>query len=146
MIKAIAHICISAKDLHETEMFYCDCLGLSKKFDFVQDGKVFGYYLQINESNFIEVFGAGAVSSETEPLVKHFCLEVDDLGKAIETIRECGVTITDKKLECDNSWQAWLTDPNGIKIELHEFVGFFFFQNFTPVYFPNLFHAFINFS
>ena len=121
MIKAIAHICISTKDLHETEMFYCECLGLSKKFHFVRDGNVFGYYLQINESNFIEVFKADTVSSETKPLVKHFCLEVDDIDKTIKEIRDCGVTITDKKMGRDNSWQAWLTDPNGVRIELHQY-------------------------
>ena len=121
MIKAIAHICISTKDLDETERFYCSCLGLSKKFDFIRDGKVFGYYLQINDNNFIEVFQTDANSSEEEPQVKHFCLEVDDIDKTIEKINNCGVSITDKKIGCDNSWQAWLTDPNGIKIELHQY-------------------------
>ena len=120
MIKAIAHICISAKDLDETEKFYCGGLGLSKKFNFIRDGKVFGYYLQINETNYIEVFQTDAISSEDQPRVKHFCLEVDDIDKAIETIRSRGIDISDKKMGCDN-WQAWLTDPNGIKIELHQY-------------------------
>ena len=121
MIKAIAHICISTKDLDETENFYCSCLGLSKKFDFIRDGKVFGYYLQINDNNFIEVFQTGANSSEEEPQIKHFCLEVDDIDKTIEEVRNCSVNITDKEMGGDNSWQAWLTDPNGIKIELHQY-------------------------
>ena len=121
MIKAIAHICISTKSLDETEKFYCSCLGLSKKFNFIKDGKVFGYYLQINEYNSIEVFQAEANSSEKEPQVKHFCLEVDDIDKTIEEIRSCGISITDKKMGCDNSLQAWLTDPNGINIEFHQY-------------------------
>ena len=121
MIKAIAHICISTKDLNKTEQFYCSCLGLSKKFNFIREGKVIGYYLQINESNFIEVFNTDTNSSEEEPQIKHFCLEVEDLDKAIEKIRECGVSITDKKMGADNSWQAWLADPNGVKIELHQY-------------------------
>jgi glyoxylase I family protein len=121
MIKAMAHICISTKNLNETENFYCSCLGLTKKFDFIRDGKVFGYYLQINKNNFIEVFQTDANSSEEEPQVKHFCLEVDNIDTTIEEIRKCGVDITDKKKGCDNSWQAWLADPNGIKIELHQY-------------------------
>jgi glyoxylase I family protein len=120
MIKAIAHICISTTDLEKTEKFYC-CLGLSKKFNFIREGKVFGYYLQINASNFIEIFEADRISSEKEPQVKHFCLEVDDIDKTIEEIRNRGVSITDKKMGDDNSFQAWLTDPNGIKIELHQY-------------------------
>jgi len=121
MIKAMAHICVSTKDLDKTEKFYCSCLGLAKKFSFIRDGKVFGYYLQINEHNFIEFFQADAVSSEDKPKVMHFCLEVDDIDKAIKEIRNCGVSITDKKTGSDNSWQAWLTDPNGINIELHQY-------------------------
>ena len=121
MIKALAHICISTNSLDETEKFYCSCLGLSKKFNFIRDGKVFGYYLQINESNFIEVFLADANSSEKEPQVRHFCLEVDDIDKTIEEIRNCGVSVTDKEMGLDNSWQAWITDPNGIEIELHQY-------------------------
>ena len=121
MIKALAHICISTTSLDETEKFYCSCLGLSKKFNFIRDNKVFGYYLQINESNFIEVFLDDADSSEKESQVKHFCLEVDDIDKAIEKIRNCGIDVTDKEIGLDNSWQVWITDPNGVKIELHQY-------------------------
>lgn len=123
MIKALAHICISTKDLDETEKFYCSCLGLSKKFNFIRDGKVFGYYLQINANNFIEVFLDDANSSEKEPSIKHFCLEVDDIDKAIVEIRNCGIDVTDKEIGLDNSWQVWITDPNGVKIELHQYTA-----------------------
>lgn len=122
-IKAMAHICISTKDLQETEKFYCSCLGLSKKFNFIRDGKVFGYYLQINDDNFIEVFQADEDSSEKESQIKHFCLQVDDIDKTIEEIGNSGVSVTDKTMGDDNSWQAWLTDPNGIKIELHQYTN-----------------------
>ena len=121
MIKAIAHICIRAKDLNKTERFYCGGLGLRKKFRFLRDGVIAGFYLEVNEHNFIEVFETDAVSSEEKPAVMHFCLEVDNIDATIEAIRKNGVPITDKKQGCDNSWQAWLTDPNGIKIELHEY-------------------------
>ena len=121
MIKAVAHICISTKDLDATEKFYCSGLGLTKKFNFIRNNETAGYYLQINENNYIEVFLTDTLSSEKEPQIKHFCLEVDDIDKAIEKIREYGIDITDKKKGCDKSWQAWLTDPNGIKIELHEY-------------------------
>ena len=122
MIKAIAHICIATKDLNKTERFYCDYLGLSKKFDFIQQGKRRGFYLQVNEHNFIEVFRTDAeTSDEKEPRIWHFCLEVDNIDKAIEDIRKQGVSIPDKEMGADNAWQTWLTDPNGVKIELHQY-------------------------
>ena len=121
MIKAMAHICIFTKNLDETEKFCCSCLGLSKKFNFIRDDKVFGFYLQINESNFIEVYQTDSDLSESEPKVHHFCLEVDDIDKTIEEIRSCGVSVTDKEMGADSSWKAWLADPNGIGIELHQY-------------------------
>lgn len=121
MIKMIAHVCISAKNLDETERFYCSCLGLARKFSFIRDGEVYGYYLQVNENNFIEVFRSDAVSSEEMPLIRHFCLEVDNLDRAIEQIKRFGVDTSEKKLKCDNTWQIWTTDPNGIKVELQEY-------------------------
>ncbi len=59
MIKCLAHICIESDDLKKTEWFYCDVLGCTKKFEFIKDGAPFGFYLQISESNYIEVFKSG---------------------------------------------------------------------------------------
>lgn len=123
MIKAIAHICISAKDLSETEKFYCSVLGLKKKFNFIKNGKVFGFYLQINESNFIEVFQTDLISKDEKPMIKHFCLEVEKIDNAIAKLQSSGIELTNKKRGCDKSWQVWFTDPNGISIELHEYTN-----------------------
>ncbi|OGV68596.1 MAG: hypothetical protein A3K19_11515 [Lentisphaerae bacterium RIFOXYB12_FULL_65_16] len=29
-------------------------------------------------------------------------------------------TVTDKKLGADQSWQFWVTDPGGVRIEFHQ--------------------------
>lgn len=121
MIKALAHLCISTNDLAATERFYGSCLGLTKKFKFIREGKIIGYYFQINENTFIEVFQTDINASDQEPQVMHFCLEVNHIDTAIETLRNRGIRVTDKKLGSDHSWQAWLADPNGVKIELHQY-------------------------
>jgi hypothetical protein len=33
-------------------------------------------------------------------------------------VRTKGIEITDKRLACDDTWQAWTADPSGVKIEL----------------------------
>ena len=33
--------------------------------------------------------------------------------------RAQGVEVSDAKLGGDNAWQAWITDPDGNRIELH---------------------------
>ena len=36
-------------------------------------------------------------------------------------LRAAGVEVTDSKLGFDKSWQAWLTDPDDNRIELHQY-------------------------
>jgi len=50
---------------------------------------------------------------------KHFCLEVDNLEDTVKHLRTNNVEVTDIKLGKDNSYQSWMEDPDGNKIELH---------------------------
>jgi len=56
MFKRLAHVCIGAINLAETEHFYIDLLGMDKAFDFYRDDRQIGFYLRAGESTFIEVF------------------------------------------------------------------------------------------
>lgn len=124
MITALAHICIGADDLEKTRWFYCDVLGFDKKFDFIKDGELFGFYLQISDNNFIEVFRNGADAPEAgRQRIKHFCLETDDIDAIKARIEDHGLETRPKKLGADNSWQFWCTDPNGIDMEFHQYTA-----------------------
>lgn len=118
MIKQIAHICINTSDLRETERFYGEALGLEKKFEFVRHDAPFGFYLDLGNGTFIEVF-----RGETAPEgnIRHVAIQVEDLGGLVQRIRDCGYDVTDPKMGADHSWQAWVTDPNGVRIEFHEY-------------------------
>jgi glyoxylase I family protein len=48
---------------------------------------------------------------------------VEDIDAAIAHIRMKGVAVTPKKLACEDTFQAWISDPNGVKIELFEYTG-----------------------
>jgi catechol 2,3-dioxygenase-like lactoylglutathione lyase family enzyme len=124
MIKQLAHVCIGAKNLAETEQFYCNVLGLEKKFVFDKAGKEVGFYLALGGNSFIEVFAdseASEANKEQRPLLKHFCLEVEDIDTVISAVRDKGWMISDKKFGLDNAWQAWINDPSGVAIELHQY-------------------------
>ena len=121
MITGMAHVCISATDIAKAEDFYCRVLGLEKQFSFIRDGRTFGFYLTLPDGTFIEVFeGAGASASE-KPLMKHICLRVEDIDEFIAVVRARGVEVSDKELGGDKSWQAWLEDPSGVAIEIHQY-------------------------
>ncbi len=121
MIKQLAHVNLVTHDLAAAEHFYCDILGLEKAFDFYRNDALFGFYLKLDQLTFIEIFLQKDPVITENLVIRHLCLEVEDLDGAIATIRERGWEITDKKRGSDQSWQSWITDPSGVRIELMQY-------------------------
>ena len=118
MIKRLSHICIHTKNLAETERFYCEILGLEKGFIFMKDDALFGFYIKLGNDSFIEVFKGdpGAVGN-----INHIAIETNDIDQVITKLRSNGFDATDKKLGGDHTWQSWTEDPNGVRIEFHQY-------------------------
>ncbi len=122
MIVGLAHICFTVSNLEESIAFYKDKLGFSPAFDFINEkGEKFGVYLHIGERNFIELFVSKPEPPDQKQSYRHFCLEVDDIQTTVSKIRSNGVEVSDIKMGGDHSWQAWLSDPDGNRIELHQY-------------------------
>ena len=118
MIKHLAHVCIHSTDLNETARFYFEGLGLERGFEFSKDNALFGYYINLGENTFIEVFKG---EPGVEGNIRHLAIEVDDMDETILRLRKHGYEVGDKTLGADHSWQAWTADPDGVKIEFHEY-------------------------
>ncbi len=84
----------------------------------MKDDALFGYYIKLGNDSFIEVFKGdpGAAGN-----IDHLAIETDDINQVISTLRSNGFDATDKKLGVDKSWQSWTEDPNGVKIEFHQY-------------------------
>ena len=119
-VTAIAHVCISCKDLEKTREFYCDVLGLKKVFDFVKHKENAGFYLKISDRNFLEFFEDPNDYADNSPL-RHLCFETKDIKLLRAHVIEKGVEVTDIVKGGDQSFQFWVKDPNGINIEFHEY-------------------------
>jgi len=120
-VKQLAHACIFAGDLAETRDFYRDVLGMEVVFNFTRNGDWFGFYLGAGGRSHVEVFRKAEASYSDRNQINHFCLEVASIEAAVAHIRGLGVDVTDPKLAIDDTWQAWITDPNGVRIELFEY-------------------------
>ena len=120
-IRQVAHVCIFAHDLTATERFYREVLGLEKAFDFKRGEDWIGFYLALGGRSFIEVFRKAEARFADTDQINHICLETEDLDGLIAHVRAEGITITDKKLGADGTWQAWTADPNGVKLEIFEY-------------------------
>ncbi len=123
--KQVAHVCVLAHDLNAAEHFYCTILGLTKSFEFTRANGKIGFYLTVGERTFIEVFTNPKAPFENQGQVDHFCLEVASLDRALAVLRQHNIEIRDgnKKLGVDQTWQAWIKDPSGTKIELFEYTA-----------------------
>lgn len=122
MVKALAHVCFTVRNLEESVAFYCEKLGLAPAFDFINDkGERFGVYLNVGGRSFVELFQGEAAEAPAHPSYRHFCLEVEDIEAVVAVLRAKGVAVSAPKMGSDHSWQAWLADPDGNRIELHAY-------------------------
>jgi len=122
MIRTLAHLCLHVRDLDASLAFYRDALGLPVAFEFHNDaGERFGLYLHAGGRTFLELFQSEHEPDDQKRSYRHFCLEVDSVAEMVELLRSSGIEASDPKLGNDQSWQAWITDPDGNRIELHEY-------------------------
>lgn len=132
MFRRLSHVCLITHQLERQIAYYRDKLGFTVQFRFHDEraGGEFGAYLACGDTTFIEIFdqkGAAAVwGGDTSPLTRgnqysHFCLEVTGLEDLCDLLEGRGLTVSPIKTGIDYSAQAWLTDPDGNRIELMEF-------------------------
>ncbi|MBD3181108.1 VOC family protein [Candidatus Poribacteria bacterium] len=124
MITGLAHVCFTVSDLEKSIDYYQNKLGFSHAFSFInEEGKKFGVYLHIGGRNFIELFQGNLDDSAKGQSYRHICLEVDDIDITVKELKSRGVEVSDPKMGSDHSWQAWLTDPDSNRIELHQYTS-----------------------
>lgn len=122
MFKRIAHVCLNVRDL-KVSIDYYTRLGFSVKFMFTRKGKDYGAYLEIAPQTFIEMFEGLQGGAAADGGIMHFCLETDDLDLLMQKLTAANVPYTPKKIGCDNTWQIWLTDPDGNSFEVHQYTS-----------------------
>ena len=119
MIKGLSHVCFVVKDLERSIAFYTETLSLRHAFDFTRDdGTRSGAYLHFGERTFLELFQGEP--AEGGGAFRHICVEVDSMERAVAELRARGADVSDPKTGSDGNPQAWLSDPDGNRIELHE--------------------------
>ena len=123
MITGIAHLAVNAKDMKKSLDFYTRVLGFTKAFslEHPQTGEPWIEYLQAG-NQFIELFYNGTEDNVWRSSLRgfnHLCLQVDDIHSTVNMIEKSGYAMDRKVTEGrDKNLQAWLTDPDGIRIEL----------------------------
>ncbi|MHB1293698.1 MAG: VOC family protein [Anaerolineae bacterium] len=122
-VKGLSHVCFTVADVERSLEFYEGVLGLQHAFDFCRDdGTRFGAYVYLGNRTFLELFArkAGSDAPAMSHSFQHICIEVADMDDAVAAFRSRGAEVSDCKMGGDGNPQAWLADPDGNRIELHE--------------------------
>jgi catechol 2,3-dioxygenase-like lactoylglutathione lyase family enzyme len=110
---AVHHVSINVNDVEAALAFYCDTLGLVQR----PDRPDFGFGGAWLDAGGHQVH---LIEGTTPPgHGQHFALLVDRLDKTVADLRDRGVEVTDPRPVGSNR-QAFLSDPAGNLIELHE--------------------------
>jgi lactoylglutathione lyase len=124
MVTGIAHLALTVKDMERSLDFYTRVLGFKKAFEMPDrtTGAPWIVYLHINGDQFLELFYHGEKDTPWDASLRgfnHICLKIDDLKSMVKQIENAGWKI-DKELKQggDKNLQAWITDPDGVRVEL----------------------------
>jgi glyoxylase I family protein len=112
----IHHVAINVSDLDAALAFYVDVLGLTLRTDRPE--------LDIRGS-WLDAGGEQVHLVERDPPAfegQHFALLVEDLDGVIDELRGRGVKVTDA-VAVGTARQAFLRDPAGNRLELHQRTG-----------------------
>ncbi|HEY3143750.1 MAG TPA: VOC family protein [Acidimicrobiales bacterium] len=112
---AVHHVSINVDDVGSALRFYTDVLGLVAR----SDRPDFGF-----DGAWLDAGGQQVHLIDAKPpagLGQHFALLVEDLDAAVAELRADGVDVSDPQ-PVGTSRQAFLTDPAGNLIELHQAV------------------------
>lgn len=121
-IPALAHVCLKTPNLIATEKFYSGIFGFERQFRFTRRGEVIGFYLRIADRMFLEVFSdAAPPPADPSHTLSHFCLETDELEALRGRLVEAGFEPTPIVTGADATLQFWVTDPNGVAIEVQQY-------------------------
>ncbi|MGD0111837.1 MAG: VOC family protein [Armatimonadota bacterium] len=75
----------------------------------------------LGDERFAEVSATEVVNAPSGQSYQHLCLAVDDIEPTVSDLRPRGVEVTEPEKGNDQSWQAWLADTGGNRIELHQY-------------------------
>lgn len=147
LIKGISHLAFNVVDMDRSLDFYCNGLGLKKIFEIIipeniaeifpnspiaaMAGKPGIVYLEVAPGEFIELFypkpvtdlNSGGPNFERIGYA-HLSLLVGDIYKAASTLSDRGIKLDSEiRIGQDHTYQFWIKDPDGNRIELMQYIA-----------------------
>jgi glyoxylase I family protein len=140
------HVAVTVKDMDRSLEFYCDLLGLRRDGEHDLEGETISLMagkdtvrmkvvrlicpdtpgIHIDLQQYIEPEGKLSDSKLGDIANSHFCVEVDDIAKAYETLKSQGVEFVSPPVQFDLEHEGkigcvFFLDPDGYVLELTEY-------------------------
>ncbi len=121
----LTHTCINVRGMDESISFYCEKLGMKllSRREIKENDAEIAYVMDGSSEHKIELTHWRAKKDYVEgDQLDHLAFEVEDLDRKINELRRLGVKIAREpfSLSGGSSRIAFITDPNGIWLELIE--------------------------
>lgn len=117
-IRGVDHINIATEALEQTRSFYVDVLGLEEGWR--PDFSFAGHWLYADGKPIVHLQQSPTpVGSSTESALNHFAFNVTDLDQMLATLDQHGIAYRALDVPGTDIRQAFLMDPNGVRVELN---------------------------
>lgn len=115
-VAGMNHFTILTDDVERTVRFYADLLGLATgprpNFDFP------GAWLYAGSEPILHVIGGRPRSELKAGVIDHMAFSARDLAATLAALKARGIEHVCRRLVGAGTWQVFLHDPNGAKVEL----------------------------
>ena len=117
MLLSLGHVTLRSADFERTERFYCGLLGL-------RPGPrpaipVPGRWFYLGDQAVVHVLPRTAAAAGTgEGVIDHFAFNADDRPGFEQRLKAAGQPFESRRLADSGTWQIFLTDPDGARVEL----------------------------
>lgn len=120
-LTGLSHVCFGTHDLPRMISFYKKVLGGEVIHEFRNDENfIYGVFIKLATGTFIEFFHDQA-RKEAGGAFRHFCFRSDNLEALQEQLEKKGFILEIKRSRSDKTLQGWIEDPDGNKIEFHQY-------------------------
>ncbi|MFO1327405.1 MAG: VOC family protein [Rubrivivax sp.] len=117
MLRALDHVTVLSADFDRTMRFYCDLLGM--RIGPRPAIRLPGFWLYLGDAAVLHVLPRRAGDAPAPGgAIDHFALEADDLPAVEQRLRAAGQPFEGRRLADSDTWQIFLNDPDGARVEL----------------------------
>lgn len=117
MLLSLGHVTVRSADFERTERFYCDLLGM--RVGPRPAIAVPGRWFYIGDEAALHVLPRTAQAMPgSGGAIDHFAFNAVDLPAFEQRLEAAGQPFERRRLADSDTWQVFLTDPDGARVEL----------------------------